>query len=180
MMNNLDLAFDSIVSRFIKNDRPKNNDYKLYIKGLKSLTAAITVASSCNLPSGKRHSHQYRIPSLALIQTRDKLLLSDFQKINNFEQLHEMVRKEISEVYGIGPLTIYDISHRISIFLNIEPEHIYLHCGTKDGAKALGLNVNASRLNKNKLPKSFQQLDADEIESCLCVYKKDLWRLRNN
>ena len=37
----------------------------------------------------------------------------------------------------IGDLTVYDISTRIGAFLKLEPNRIYLHAGTRIGARAL-------------------------------------------
>jgi hypothetical protein len=41
-------------------------------------------------------------------------------------------------------------------FLDLSPEFVYLHCGTRDGARALGL---------------LRCLSADDLESFLCTFK---------
>jgi hypothetical protein len=57
----------------------------------------------------------------------------------------------------------------------LEPDRIYLHAGTREGARALGLGGTA--LSKSELPKAFHRLSPGEIEDCLCIYKDDLRRL---
>jgi hypothetical protein len=34
---------------------------------------------------------------------------------------------------------VYDIAHRIGAYLRREPEAVYLHAGTREGARALNL-----------------------------------------
>ena len=88
-----------------------------------------------------------------------------------------MVSSAISEIPGIGPLTIYDTACRIGAYLAVEPSKIYLHAGTRSGASALGLDSDNSTLSITDLPKAFQCLKASEIEDCLCIYKEDLQRI---
>lgn len=176
-MNNLNLAYESIVSRYIREYRPYANKESLHIRRMTTLSEAISFASSCLLPTGKRHPHQYRIPARALVQAHQKLLSTNFSTISNFDELHQLINSEISNIYRIGPLTVYDISHRIGIFLKMGPKYIYLHRGTSIGAKALGLDITQVKIAKEKLPLPFQKLAAHELEDCLCIYKSELWEL---
>ncbi len=71
-------------------------------------------------------------------------------------------------------LTVYDTAHRIGRYLGVEPNRVYLHAGTMEGAKALGFKGNRSFLMRRQLPKEFRTPKPYEIEDCLCIYKDDL------
>jgi hypothetical protein len=45
---------------------------------------------------------------------------------------------------GIGTLTASDTALRIGGFLKLQPDRVYLHAGTKDGAKLFGLGDRTS------------------------------------
>lgn len=77
----------------------------------------------------------------------------------------------------MGALTIYDTAVKIGAHLGLEPTSVYLHTGTRDGARALGLDVRGGTIPIDSLPPEFARLDADEIEDCLCMFKADLRKL---
>lgn len=54
----------------------------------------------------------------------------------NFHDLHQFILKSCKSVPGAGPLTCYDIAQRIGVWLKVEPTEVYLHAGTREGAKA--------------------------------------------
>jgi hypothetical protein len=56
---------------------------------------------------------------------------------------------------------------------------VYLHSGTRDGARALGLGRGRDTLRKHELPREFEELTAAEIEDCLCIYKDALKSIRD-
>jgi len=56
----------------------------------------------------------------------------------------------------------------------LEPKQIYLHRGTRDGARALGIRGRLSKLTVPDIPKDFARLSPGEIEDCLCIYKDRL------
>ena len=51
------------------------------------------------------------------------------------------------------------------------PERVYLHRGTRKGARALGLDWRADSLDPRVLPKELADLEPREIEDFLCIYK---------
>jgi hypothetical protein len=75
---------------------------------------------------------------------------------------------------GIGELTIYDTAHRIGAYLRLAPENVYLHAGTRQGAKALGFKGSWASIPRREFPKALSRLRANEIEDCLCIYKNNL------
>jgi hypothetical protein len=146
----------------------------LVYRRMHSLKFAVTEAALCRLPNGKRHPHQRRIPGSSLDQARDRLIRTNLRGCASFEELHERVRRTIHDIRMIGPLAIYDIAHRIGAYLGMEPEHVYLHCGVVEGAKALGLPIKDGKLTTSQLPAAFKKLKPYEIEDCLCIYKREL------
>ena len=108
----------------------------------------------------------------------DKLLnkQSELQKCKDFESIHEIVSD--SKINGFGVLCVYDTSLRIASYLNIKPDRIYLHAGTLEGAKALGLKTKGERyLTVDELPREFKNIDCDYIEDILCIYKDKLTKV---
>ena len=60
------------------------------------------------------------------------------------------------QIKGIGELTIYDTALRIGFYLDIYPDKVYLHAGTREGAKRLigeDKVKNKKYLEMSELPK---------------------------
>jgi hypothetical protein len=146
-----------------------------------SLVAAIRRAARSTTPSGKRHPHQRRRSESTLGDAERKLVAvaHRLRTAASFTELHDLVHAAIQDIEGIGPLTVYDIATRIGGHLRLEPEVVYLHAGTAEGAKALGLN-DRNTLSPALLPPAFQALRPREIEDCLCIYADELRRIRSN
>jgi hypothetical protein len=98
---------------------------------------------------------------------------AEIHAAKTFEELHSILSEVGNGLHGIGPLTIYDTATRIGAFLELEPDRVYLHAGTRDGARALGL-VQRDSLSPSNLPKPFRRLSPSEIEDCLCIYKREV------
>jgi hypothetical protein len=140
----------------------------------RTLADAVDIAARCVLPSGKRHSHQRRIPGSSLEAARARLLAADLRSCRSFEELHARVNSLIRDIYMVGALVVYDVSHRIGAHLGLEPERVYLHAGTLEGALALGLGRGREALDLDELPGEFGRLKPAEAEDCLCIYKERL------
>jgi hypothetical protein len=48
---------------------------------------------------------------------------------------------------------------------------VYLHAGTRTGARALGLAARAATLDVSELPAEFHSLEPHEVEDVLCIFK---------
>jgi len=122
---------------------------------------------------GAKLSHQRRIPETSLSEARDRLLenLAALRASKTFDELHDSIEAMIRPIRKIGELAVYDITLRIGARFGIEPDKVYLHRGTRDGAKALGLEFRKSALELGELPKPLRVLTAREIEDVLCIYK---------
>lgn len=139
----------------------------------KSLPVAIEYAALYKLADGHRHPHSYRRQLQALEEAHRRLraIPEEMQKCSSFESLHTLIEQKIGGIPDIGPLTVYDVATRIGAHLHLEPEKVYLHSGTREGARALGLGMRRKTLEMSELPVEFGRLTASEIEDCLCLYK---------
>ncbi|MCK6445988.1 MAG: hypothetical protein L6Q99_06305 [Planctomycetes bacterium] len=102
------------------------------------------------------------------------MLVADLDSCRSFDELHTTVNSTIRDIHMIGALVVYDVAHRIGAFLKLEPERVYLHRGTRDGALALGLGRGREWIDLAELPDEFGRLSPAEAEDCLCIYKKRL------
>jgi hypothetical protein len=138
-----------------------------------SFPVAIEYAALYKLADGHRHPHSYRRKLQALVEAHRRLrtIPEEMQRCSSFESLHTLIEQEIGGIPDIGPLTVYDVATRIGAHLQLEPEKVYLHSGTMEGARALGLGARRKTLEMSELPVEFRRLTAGEVEDCLCIYK---------
>ncbi len=171
-------TYAAIVEHYIKNKRPMVNADRLVFKK-RTLKEAINYAALAKLPNGNRHPHQYRLKQDVLDQSEQRLqkLAKLLQVCETFAELHELIDQEIGGIHGMGVLTVYDIANSIGGHLGLEPEEVYLHAGTRKGAKILGFGKGQT-ISRDDLPEAFQKLNPREIEDCLCSYAKDLANIK--
>ncbi len=165
------MTFEAIVSAYIHDHRADARDEMRFFESQPSLVDAIRNAVR---PGGRKHEHQYRIPSALLdeAERRLKVATANLVQAPDFATLHALIDSKIGRLPGIGPLTVYDIAHRLGAFLGKTPVLVYLHSGAKTGAAALGFRGKAIR--PEVLPAAFLRLSATEIEDCLCLYSDHL------
>ncbi len=168
------MTLDDIVSDYIGEYRENARKEMRYFEIQRSPSEAIRKAALCELPSGKRHPHQRRIPRALLEQAEAQLqrIGRRLARASGFAQLHQAVEDEIGSLKGIGTLTVYDIAHRIGAHFGKAPKRVYLHSGTRIGARTFG--INGDSFDPKLLPKPFSRLAPSEIEDCLCIYKDEL------
>ena len=137
------------------------------------LAAAIARACASKDAEGKLCSHQWRVGHAVLAETIQPLLsrIPDIRACDDFDELYRVVGDSILLIDRVGQLTVYDIAQRIGWYLGLSPEHVYLHAGVQAGARALGLNASAGRLERSQFPVELQRLSAAELEDVLCLYK---------
>ncbi len=102
---------------------------------------------------------------------------ADLGSCRSFDDLHSLVDSLIREIRMVGALVVYDVSHRIGAHLELEPERVYLHAGTRKGTRALGLGRGRDALDLAELPGEFGRLTPAEAEDCLCIYKEAIRRV---
>jgi hypothetical protein len=136
---------------------------------------AISQAALAELPTGKRHSHQYRIQRAALRESRRRLLeqLPQLRLALSFDELLGQVDRIVRPIRGIGELTTYDTALKIGARFGLEPEVVYLHRGTREGARNLWLRTRGGTLRMSDLPRELRTLKPREVEDFLCLYKDE-------
>ena len=143
-----------------------------FYKNLTSIQETIELAGLAKNSKKQRHTHQRRLKKIVLEEFKDKLMTFS-QKLldcNNFDEIYQIV--SVCKIKGIGDLAVYDCALRISVFLEKEPQKVYLHAGTTIGVIKLGINIaNRSYLDISEFPESLQKLTAKEIEDLLCIHK---------
>jgi len=97
--------------------------------------------------------------------------MDEIATAKTFDHLHNTIEKLVGNISGIGELYIYDTALRIGAKLGLEPDKIYLHRGTREGAKYLGLNFEKKYLEITEVPAELRTLKPREIEDVLCIYK---------
>jgi len=142
----------------------------------KTLAEVIEVAAKAIDELNKIHSHQRRVGRVKLNFFAEQLKLkeAEIKKAKNFDELLSIV--EAVKCDRIAALTHYDTATRIGAYLDLFPDKIYLHTGTRVGAKhLLGDITNRKFITVDKLPKEFLQHDltASEFEDILCIFKDD-------
>lgn len=168
------MTYDEIVNDYILRYREAARQEMRDFESENSLSAAIRRAAFCELRNGKRHPHQRRIPRRVLEQVEIRLQKTEpcLAKATDFAAIHQSVDQEVGGLKGIGALTVYDISHRISAYLGKSPKRVYFHAETTIGAEVFGIESDC--FEPGILPKPFARLTPAEIEDCLCIYKDDL------
>ena len=167
-------SLQTIVRAYIARHRADACDELRGFRNEPSLKAAIERAGMARRLNGKRYNHQRRLPEAVLQAGTAALHRASLSAANDFHDLHGRVKKALSSIWGIGELTIYDTSLRIGAKLGLFPDAVYLHSGTRQGARALGLNWRAEHVDVQDCPREFRVLAAHEIEDCLCIYKDQL------
>ncbi|MCB0164248.1 MAG: hypothetical protein KDI79_08490 [Anaerolineae bacterium] len=164
-------ALKRLVKVYIWQRRTNSQVWDDYFRNLPDLQSAIRRAALALGPDNKVHPHQQLIKKTVRQQVADCLVKKEatLRICKDFEEIMAIVTR--CGKHGFGKLAIYDTAQRIGERLGISPERVYLHRGTKTGAKNLGLDTSRGYLLKDELPEPLQELEPDEIESFLCIFK---------
>lgn len=138
-----------------------------------SLEKAVENAALARDDRGKRYRHQTRISRASLADGHRHLVdrLSAIRSIEDFDALLRLVGDVASAVHGLSELWTYDTALRIGAFLNVLPERIYLHAGTRIGASRLGFDPRAGAIEVSALPEPLRGCPPHEVEDILCIFK---------
>jgi hypothetical protein len=139
----------------------------------RSLRSAIELAARATDERGRRYSHQYRIRRDSIAHATAALLAAEasIARAASFEAIHAIVARQLRQVSGTGELYIYDTAFRIGAHLGVFPTRVYLHAGTRDGARVLNLEYRKEALEVSEVPAALRHRQPHEIEDILCIYK---------
>ena len=161
------------VSDYIAHHRHDADAELSFYRAMPNLGHAITRAARARTADGGKHPHQWRIPCDVLREFGRRLSCRDrdLREARSFDELHRVVLEVGYLIYGIGELAVYDTALRIGMKRDLLPTRVYLHRGTRSGARALGINRNCPSISVSELPEPFADLKPHEIEDCLCIFK---------
>jgi hypothetical protein len=144
-----------------------------FFRTMPSLELAIQHAALAEDERSKRYDHQRRHSRPTLLRAKQAIIAiaPSLRRAACFEALHEQLKQAIYPIGGLKEMYTYDTALRLGAYLRLSPERVYLHCGTREGARALGLNSKRDSLALSELPKELQRLSAEEAEDFLCMYK---------
>ncbi|TBW38635.1 hypothetical protein EYW49_08010 [Siculibacillus lacustris] len=138
------------------------------------LSEGISFAVRSICVNGTKHSHQFRIKKIDLIELEQRLLnmVKIIEDVNSFEELYKVIENENLAMGGPKPLLTYDTATRISRHHGFEPKFVYLHCGAKEGARLLG--IRGKVVDPSVFPSPIRRLTAAQIEDFLCRSKSKI------
>jgi len=171
MSKKRDKSLASLVRIYQRQFGPDLDEYLDYYSKLDSLNNAITFA--CLGKDGKVPNHQRRVGKDKLNQAKRHLLryAGEIESCQSFDKLLNCVDHRTGGIYRIGILAVYDTSLRLGAFLDIWPEVVYLHAGTKKGCKLLGVDTSEGTVTMDALPKQVRVLKPHHAENFLCIFK---------
>lgn len=171
-------TYDDVVDDYIRRYRDSAPTERQFFKDC-SFQKAIHYAGHCMRSDGKRHGHHQRRSQETLIEVESVLqeCAEEMRVCETFHELHSLIHRKIHRIEDVGPLLVYDAAIIIGANLGLNPDRIYLHSGTAEGAKAILRIRGRETINRSELPSAFMRLRCCEVEDCLCIYKRDLARI---
>lgn len=172
-------SLKEIAEHYINNFREEINNEIEKIK-IASLQSVLNIYGwGKNIDN--KYIHLSRLRKDSLKKAEKKLLKSEneFRESKNFDEIFNAIQNKIEkEINGIGKMYTYDTALAIGRKLNKLPEFIYLHKGTRKGAKLLKITLKRGIKYISKdiegMPTEFRVFEPYEIEDILCIYKKDI------
>jgi hypothetical protein len=125
-------------------------------------------------PNDKIQNHQRRVGrrALSIARTRLQRARRKIRHARDFCELIKIVNQTTAGVRRFGNLAVYDVAMRIGIWKKVWPKKIYLHAGTREGARSLGFHND--KLSKEVFEGLFDKLQPYQIEDFLCINKEFL------
>lgn len=92
--------------------------------------------------------------------------------IDDFERLLDRIEAAGAGFHGVGELVCYGTADRLALRLGCEPLVVYLHSGTRIGARQLvaGLRKSTRSIPVSSLPGALAEVTTREAEDILCIY----------
>ena len=174
-------SLSRLVAEFLEADGCCPRDEINAFQNLK-IEDAVRKAALARDEHGEFYSHQWNLkekyPDVPV--KAERILVACANEIascKDFDDLHELLKRELkikNKVIGAGELYRYDTAFRIGISKGVYPKKVYLHAGTRDGAKALGIYREGKEvLEMSELPAELRRMQPYQVEDFLCI-KKDV------
>lgn len=167
------MGLELIVQDYVQRYRESAREELEWFRSQPDLASAVDVAARAVNREGKRYSHQYKIKAGSISAARKRLgaNLNRIETAQNFGVLVRTVQDILRPTDGVAELYVYDTALRIGAYLGHLPKQIFLHAGTRDGARALKLPADERFLYVSEMPDALRVLEPFEIEDVLCIYK---------
>jgi hypothetical protein len=164
-----------LVRQYALHCRSRSRDELQFFVEQPSLEAAVE-ATALAVCRGKRLAHQRRRSCATLSAARDVLLsrVDELLCCRSFCELHETVDRLVAHIPDLGELYSYDTALFIGAKRGLMPDRVYLHAGTRVGARALGLSCRGRAIGLNSFSRVLHALAPHEIEDFLCIFKSQL------
>ena len=132
-----------LVRTYKQTCRPRHQSHLDFYRSLETLEEAIKRAAQATGEDSKINAHQRRVGRVILGKASTKLLrkAGEIESCTGFHDLIELIERVTAKIDRFGELAVYDTSLRIGSWLDLLPERVYIHAGTRKGAKALGLSA---------------------------------------
>jgi|ERR1035441_5750749 hypothetical protein len=163
----------ALLRHYQREFRPRIADEDAWFMGQPSLALAISLAGQAQDWRGKRLPHSNRLRPMQLRKAEASLLAAQpsIAHCRSFDELLGIVSSRLKTIWTNPELFSYDTALRIGAKLGLMPEKVYLHRGTRIGARALGLDARADFLRMDQLPSFLRVLEPREVEDFLCIFK---------
>ena len=171
------MNWNAIIRHYKSVHYPNHIEEHKWFKNQTLLSNAIQNAALSINQKGKRFDHQRRL-KISCLENACQILLrleNRIKRCRTFDELINLIKDTLQNVAGVGELYYYDTALRIGAKLGLSPQRIYLHSGTRQGAKMLRISKGRSWIETKDVPKELQSLTPDEIEDILCIYKSRFW-----
>jgi hypothetical protein len=101
----------------------------------------------------------------------------EIESCQDFDALFGLIERTVLPIPGAGEMLVYDIAQRLGLFMGFQPDKVYMHRGTRVGAKALGLSARRKAIPLSDFPKALAFLGSYRLEDVLCIYRAALARI---
>jgi len=167
-------TWGQLLQHYDTHHRHKRQDELDWFATQTTFRGAIRAVARAEGRRGERLDHQRRIRRGAVPEAEVALMKSAslLRRVASFAELLQAIEITLRPIFGIGELYCYDAALRLGCYLSLAPEYVYLHAGTRKGARAFAtLRGKISLLPREAFPEELRNRSAGEIENILCVYE---------
>ncbi len=177
-------SLTDIIRDYVVNFQPEHEQEMMWFRNQASFEEALNLAAQAQDDMGRRYSHQRRIKLQSIANATRALADAhdDLRNCPSFHELWNLIGSCLDKVKGVRELYVYDCASRLGAYLGLQPQKVYLHAGTREGAKNLGLlsqkDARPQWLEPTELSPALRSLPPTDVENLLCIYKSELARLK--